>query len=183
MRNASRSVLFTCIVPAAALGLSVPPSLAFQFQPDPRLWYRQEYCALGINAALSEMSTVVLRCVRLWGSCNGYRSTVHLMQSCPAMTCASCSKKDICMRWAKTERREKKETPSSLHPSLPLWLQIDLPLPADSNWGLSLSYSVIRGSIDSLGLSVSLYWDSNTFPMQCSLHLLKSLTALSQLAP
>lgn len=161
--------------------LHPPPSLFNSSQtPGSLANWGPEYCALGINAALSEMSTAALRCVRLWGSCNGYWSTVRLMQSCPATTPASCTT-DICMRWAKTGKIEKKEPTVfvPLLPRFPLRLQIDLPLPAVSNWALSLSYSVIRGSIDSLGLSVSLYWDSNTFPMQCSLHLLKSLTATS----
>lgn len=101
--------------------LHPPPSLFNSSQtPGSVANWGLEYCALGINAALSEMSTVALRCVRLWGSCNGYWSTVRLMQSCPATTRASCTT-DICMRWAKTEKIEKKEptvSSPSFHGSL-----------------------------------------------------------------
>lgn len=51
--------------------------------------------------------------------------------------------------------------------------KIDLPLPADFEWGLSLSYSVIRSYI---GLCVSLF-GQQPFGWLCSLHLLKSSKA------
>lgn len=50
--------------PSAAL--HPPPSLFNSSQtPGSLANWGLEYCALGINAALSEMSTVALRCVRL----------------------------------------------------------------------------------------------------------------------
>lgn len=97
MRNASRGVLFTCCMGSwLATPLSFlhpPPSLFNSSQtPDSPANWGLEYCALGINAAMSEMSTVALWCVRLWGSCNGYWSTLRLMQSCPATMWASCTR-------------------------------------------------------------------------------------------
>lgn len=145
-RNAMKGVLFTSSLgswlasplPFFPLSPFFPfsfytPSHRFSIPARPQaqpLTGELEYRALGINAALSEMSTVALQSVRLWGSCNGYWSTVRLMQSCPATTRASCSTK-ICMRWAKTEKIEKKEhtvsspLPSSSPPSIPPSLAAD----------------------------------------------------------